>query len=173
MAYNNSPTDLGTGCLADSSSFTCRGYVLLGDGDFGSGLDTSKVVAWNREVSIIIQRTQRTPFRVNQVNLFFYNIPSRGVGLPPVELYWSNNNPVLPENLLSHVIVGNQDLSQDDSTPRNVSFVVTSNVANYGYFRIRFTFPAETSLIDWILLSEVQLCEAAGVCVSLRDKIAK
>ena len=165
MAYNNSPTNPGIGC-GGSPTITCRGFELLGDMDLGSAdLDTSKVLAWNRNISIVVERTQST--RVNQVNLFFYNIPSSGVGLPPVELYWSTRSifPQLPENLLSHVIVGNQDLSQNDSTPRNVSLVVTNNPqTNYRNFRIRFTFP-ETSLIDWILLSEVQLCGAAGVCV--------
>ena len=168
-AYNNSPTNPG-GCGGDSSSITCRGFELLGDMNFGSAdLDTSKVLAWNREINIVLYRTQST--RVNQVNLFFYNIPSSGVGLPPVELYWSTSSiiPQLPENLLSHIIVGNQDLSQNDSTPRNVSLVVTNNPqTNYQNFRIRSTFP-ETSLIDWILLSEVELCGAAGeggcVCV--------
>ena len=130
-------------------------------------LDTSKVFAWDREVSIAfaIQST-----KVRKVNLFFYNIPSSGIGLPPAELFWSNVNPIYPYNPLSYVIVGNQDLSQDDRTLRNVSLVVTTDqdsITDYRYFRIGFTFPAETSLIDWILLSEVQLCGEAGTCVSV------
>ena len=165
-AYNNSPTNPGDSCVADMYGLSCRGYELLEDGNFGSAnLDTSKVLAWNREINIVLERTQST-LRVNQVNLFFYNIPSSGVGLPPVELYWSSSSifPVLPENPLSYVIIGNQDLRQDDSTLQNVSLVVTSNTANYRNFLIRFTFPG-TSLIDWILLSEVQLCGVAGVYV--------
>ena len=111
MAYNNSPTSPGVSCIDDSDGLTCRDCELLGDGDFGSAdLNTSKVLAWNREINIV---------------------PS-GVGLPPVELYWSSTSifPQLPENLLSHVIVGNQDLSEDDRTLRNVSLVVT-NQFNY------------------------------------------
>ena len=108
--------------------------------------------------------------KVNRINLFFYNIPPSGIGLPPAELYWGNTDAFFPENFLSHVIVGNQNLSQDDRTPRNVSLVVTtdqnnSQITDYRHFGICFTFP-ETSLIDWILLSEVQLCREAGVlCV--------
>ena len=102
------------------------------------------------------------------VNLFLYNIPTSGIGLPPAELFWSNINVFSPETPLSHVIVGNQDLSQDDRTLRNVSLVVTTDqnsIADYRFFCIHFTFSAETSLIDWILLSEVQLCGEAGMCV--------
>ena len=166
-AYNNSPTsDPLVQCVSGlDNSYGCQGNGLLTDMDFGSAdLNTSKVFAWNREVSIAFAFTAT---QVNQVNLFFYNIPLSGVSLSPAELYWSDTNPTLPENRLSYVIVGNQDLSQDDSTPRNVSLVVTTDqndIPDYRLFRIRFTFPG-TSLIDWILLSEVQLCGVAGVCV--------
>ena len=155
------------GCIPDGDSLSCPGGILLGDSDTGSvELDTSKVFAWDREVSIAF--TISAPTKVGQVNLFFYNIPSSGIGLPPAELFWSNVNPTNPDIPLSHVIVGNQDLSQDDRTLRNVSLVVTTSQdsnPDYTFLRIRFTFPAETILIDWILLSEVQLCGEAGMWV--------
>ena len=172
IAYNHSPTT-GPGCFQDRGSLSCPGGILLSDGDIGSAeLDTSKVFAWNREFSIALTTSVAT--MVKQVNLFFYNIPSSGIGLPPAELFWSDVSPLNPNIPLSHAIVGNQDLSQDDSTLRNVSLVVTTDqedtkivLADYRYFRIHFTFPAETILIDWILLSEIQLCEEAGTCVSV------
>ena len=170
-AYNNSPIrDPLVQCIdgaSGSNSLSCQGNGLLEDMDLGSAdLNTSKVFAWNREVSIAFTFAAT---QVSQVNLFFYNIPSSGVGLPPVELYWSSTNPTLPENLLSNVIVGNQDLSQNDRTLRNVSLVVTGDQSqsNYRYLRVRFTFP-ETSLTEWILMSEVQLCEEAGVYACMR-----
>ena len=157
--YNNSPTTHPR-CLLDYGSLSCPGWTaVLLDSDTGSTeLDTSKVFAWNREVSIafVISST-----KVRKVNLFFYNIPSSGIGLPPAELFWSDVTPFTPDIPLSHAIVGNQDLSQDDRTLRNVSLVVTTDqdsIVDYRYFRICFTFSVETSLIDWILLSEVQLC---------------
>ena len=137
--------------------------------DTGSeDLDTSKVFAWDREVSIAFTFA---PTKVNRVNLFFYNIPSTRIGLPPAELYQGDTDAIFPENLLSHVIVGNQDLSQDDRSPRSVSLVVTTDqnstqISDYRHFSIRFTFP-ESSLIDWILLSEVQLCRETGVCMCM------
>ena len=169
IAYNNSPTtDPRVQCVdIGPSTHLCPGNGTLDDMDTGSAdLDASKVLAWDREVSIAFTFA---PTKVNRVNLFFYNIPSSGIGLPPAELYWGITDAFFPENFLSHVIVGNQDLSQNDRTPRNVSLVVTTDqnntqIPDYRHFGIRFTFP-ETSLIDWILLSEVQLCREAGVCV--------
>ena len=169
IAYNNSPTTDPL-CAEDraSGSLGCSAGAILGNSDIGSTeLNTSKVFAWNREVNI--DYTIPTT-KVRQVNLFFYNVPSSGIGLPPAELFWGDINPLNPNIALSHAIVGNQDLSQDDRTLRNVSLVVTTDqddpsIPVYRYFRIRFTFPAQTSLIYWILLSEVQLCGEAGMCV--------
>jgi len=166
MLYNNSPTTSPV-CLPDGDSLSCPGYILLGDYDTGSAeLDTSKVFAWNREVNIVFTFLPLEATNVRHVNLFFYNIPSRGIGLPPAELFWSDIDPFNPDSPLFHVIVGNQDLSQDDRTLRNVSLVVATN-QSYRYFRIHFTFPSEISLIDWILLSEVQFCRETGMCTSV------
>jgi len=166
IAYNNSPIT-GPGCFADGDSLSCPGSILLGDSDTGSAeLDASRVFAWDTEVNVAFTTSVAT--KVRQVNLFFYNFPSSGIGLPPAELFWSNNNPSNPNNPLSHVIVGNQDLSQDDRTLRNISLVVTTDqdsITDYRFFRMHFTFQAAINLIDWILLSEVQLCEAAGIRV--------
>jgi len=170
IAYNNSPTT-GQGCSPEGDSLSCPGGILLGDKENGSvELDTSKVFAWDREVNIAFTISVAT--KVRQVNLFFYNIPLNGIGLPPAELFWGNINPFSQfiRSPMSHVIVGNQDLSQDDRILRNVSLVVTtdqSSIADYRFFRIHFKFLAETILIDWILLSEVQLCGEAGMCVSM------
>ena len=165
IAYNNSPTTDPL-CIIDRGSLSCARGALLVDSDTGSAqLHTNEVFAWDREVSIT---SVILSSKVRQVNLF-YNIPSTQIGLPPAELFWSDVNPTNPDNPLFHVIVGNQDLSQDDRTLRNVSFVVTTDQDNpevvptdYRFFRIHFTFPIEASLIDWILLSEVQLCGEAG-----------
>ena len=168
IAYNNSPISTPLCESYDGgNTLDCSRASLLIDNDMGSAeLDTSKVFAWNTEVNIVF--TFPLPTKVRQVNLFFYNIPSSGIGLPPAELVWSDVNVLNPDNPLSHVIVGNRDLSQDDRTLRNVSLVVTTDsIANYRFLRIRFTFPAEISLIDWILLREVQLCGEAGTCVSV------
>ena len=105
-AYNNSPTT-GPGCIPDGGSLSCPRGILLGDSDTGSAeLDTSKVFAWDRKVNISFTLHKRT--KVGQVNLFFYNIPSSGIGLPPAKFFWGNTSPISQYNWnpLSHIIVG-------------------------------------------------------------------
>jgi len=165
IAYNNSPT-ADPLCAANGNTLGCPANALLGDSDPGSlELNTGKVYAWDREVNIYFTIQ---PAKVRKVNLFFYNIPLSGIGLPPSELFCSNLTAYSGYSRLSHVILGNQDLSQNDRTLRNVSLVVTTDsIPSCRFFRIRFTFTAETSLIDRILLSEVQLCAQTGVWVSV------
>ena len=127
IAYNNSPTTV-PGCVPGDDTLSCPDGVLLLDNETGSAeLDTCKVFAWDSEVDLVFTFPRMSPTKVRQVNLFFYNIPSSGIGLPPAELFWSDVSPLNPNIPLSHAIVGNQDLSQDDSTLRNVSLVVTTD----------------------------------------------
>ena len=146
IAYNNSPTT-GPDCFLGGDTLSCPADALLLDNDTGSAeLDISTVFAWDREVSIVFILTEAT--KVRQVNLFFYNIPSSGIGLPPAELFWSDTNVFNPDGPLSHVIVGNQDLSQDDRTLRNVSLVVTTVTADYRYFRFHIPSRDQPDRLD-------------------------
>ena len=162
--YNGTDTTPMTGCFGDSASQTCGGDGLLGDGDPGSlDLDISNVLAWSETVDIVF--TLPASDRIQQVNYFFHNEPQQGVGLPSIiELHWSANNPIVPnDNPLDYTLLGNQDLSQNDERLRNVTLAVTfsSDIPDYRYLRIHFTFP-ETSQINTLLLSEVQLCGESG-----------
>ena len=154
-----------TGCIGDSTALTCGGDGLLGDGDPGSvDLDISNVLAWNETVDILF--TLSPSDSVQQVNLFFHNEPQEGVGLPSIiELHWSDINPGVPDNPLDYTILGNQELSQSDERLRNVTLAVTiSDLLDYRYFRVHFAFP-ESSQINTLLLSEVQLCGGSGMCI--------
>ena len=159
--YNGTDTT-PMGCFHDSTALTCGGGGLLGDGDPGSvDLDISNVLAWNETVDILF--TLSPSDSVQQVNLFFHNEPQQGVGLPSViELHWSDTNPGVPDNPLDYTVLGNQELSQSDERLRNVTLAVTANdIPDYRYVRIHFSF-SETSQINTLLLSEVQLCGDSG-----------
>ena len=76
----------------------------------------SAVHAWNENFSIDFQlRSTSTPLvTVTAVNLFFYNIPSMGVGLPPdIELFYGNNVAQVYIRITNFTILNNQDLNQE------------------------------------------------------------
>ena len=87
-----------------------------------------------------------TVVTVRGINLYFYNIPSRNIGLP--------YDTVLSS--FSSFIEGNQDLSQNDNQLRNVT-LIPSGTFEIKRFSIWFSF-SNIDKIVWLLLTEVELC---------------
>ena len=167
VEFQGSSTE-GPGCSTTTLT-NCQGNAgntpsLLVDGETGGlDLNASVVHAWNGDVSIAF--TLVSAAEVRQVDLYFYNVPSQGIGLPSTEVFWSNTNRNVPANVLRHTVLDNEDLSQDDNGLRRVSLHVTTNlndVPDLTFLRIQFTMSAQTS-INWLLLSEVQLCTTEGM----------
>ena len=167
------PTD-GPGLPRDAcfgtSPVTCvANSIPIGDGvrEPTNLTDLSSTLAWNQDVTIAIGLQAATTVR--GVNLFFYNIPSMGIGFPhEIELMWGDNT-VLVYNPLRHAVLGNSDLSQSDNTTRNVTIaVLPENIGDtYGAVSITFHF-SDTSGIRWLILSEVEICtEGTSVYAAL------
>ena len=128
------------------SGTNCNDTAILGDGDHGTpALNVTAVHAWNKTVRITFYFPSAV--RVTGINLYFYNIPSRNIGLP----YYTDvtSNP----RILSF-IEGNQELSQNDNLLRNVTLIPRATVDGKR-FSIQFNF---SNKIDWLLLTEVELC---------------
>ena len=161
VPYQGTPTD-DDSCSVILGNHVCVGVQRLTDGVFDSNDDLDGVHAWDGDTDIILRFDPNVV--IKYVNLFFYNDPQATggpVGLPIVDLAWSNDQLFSEQNTIAHphTILGNQDLSQTDMGYRNVSVVVPvdlSDVPLYQFFRIRLLFP-ETSLVDWALLSELQV----------------
>ena len=99
------------------------------------------------------------PTLITGINLYFYNVPSMGIGLPhDVELSWGSID-VIANDRLEHIILGNQDLSLNDSTLRNVTLVATTNGStSYASVGIRFRFSSNENNIRWLIVTEIELC---------------
>ena len=128
------------------SGTKCNDTAILGDGDYGTpALNVTAVHAWNKTVRIIFHLS--TVVRVRGINLYFYNIPSRNIGLPYETVLSSSS---------SSFIEGNQELSQNDNQLRNVTLIPRATIESKR-FSIRFNF-SNIDKIDWLLLTEVELC---------------
>ena len=159
-----------SGCAATVPQLICApGTLVINDGDNGplnqslTQSDVAGVLAWNQDVTIIVSVLLAAPIRVTGINLFFYNNPSVGVGLPhEIELAYSNN-PLAVNNPLGHAVLGNQDLSEDDNALRNVTVAVVPSGTSPSYTSIGITFRfSELNRISWLLLSEIEICTDAG-----------
>ena len=82
---------------------------------------------------------------VSRAVIYFFNSPNDSIGLPMISLYGVGSQP------LSYVFDKNDDLRQNDSQLRNVTLNIQqlTNTA-----QLDFIF--NTSIIDWLLISEVK-----------------
>ena len=156
-----------SGCSGTSPVSCLASSIPIGDGvrEPTSLTDLSSTLAWNQDVTITMGLNTLT--RVRGINLFFYNIPSMGIGLPhEIELMWGENT-VLVDNPLRYTVLGNSDLSQEDNATRNITIaILPDNIGDeYRAVSITIRFP-DASRIRWLILSEVEIC-TEGTRVSI------
>ncbi len=132
---------------------------ILGDEDLGPPtLDDGTFVghAWDQTVSITFTLPTTTTAYVEGLNLYFYNIPSRRIGLPYdiriTSPSRSGDNP--------YQLEGNEDLTLDDNGRRSVTLIPESLFLS-SPFTIIFQF-SYTEQIDWLLLTEVEICTSGS-----------
>ena len=147
MPTTGACTNLGTQCLGPAFFFNLG---RLGDGYHGpQTLSVSAVQAWDRDVRISI-KSFFSP--IVGINLYFYNIPSRGIGLP----YDISVRDTFTSSDTQFVLEGNQDFRQHDNQLRHITLVPQS--LNGAFIpEITFTF-SERDHIDWLLLTEMEFC---------------
>ena len=138
----------------------CTDMAVLGDGDYGTpALNVNAVHAWYKTVTVVIVFRFSTSVRVRGINLYFYNIPSRNIGLP-YDTYLTSS---------PSFIEGNQDLSQNENQLRSVTLIPSRTIDN-DRFAIKFSF-SNIDKIDWLLLTEVELC-TSGILYSIDNNNA-
>ena len=174
VEYDNGSviTSIPGGCSPD---WTCpTGNLPIDDSEYGPDnlTDLNAVFAWNQDVSITVGMNAVQQTRVTGINLFFYNIPSMGIGLPhEIELNWGTST-TLANNRLGHVVLGNQDLSEDDNILRNVTIAALANDGgdgmSYRSINISFSF-SDANNIKWLLLSEIEICNDQSICKLLNS----
>ena len=157
MVFEGTSTSGGcSGTMCIGPAFGTPAASRLGDGDHGTAVfDLNAVHAWNMNVNIEFHFPSMVT--VGGINLYFYNIPSRNIGLP----YDTDviSNPGIPS-----FIEGNQDISQNDNQLRNVKLIPRAT-AESKRFTIQFNF-SNIDKIDWLLLTEVELC-TSGILYSI------
>ena len=85
------------------------------------------------------------PTPVSRVVIYFFNSPNNSIGLPMISLYGVGSQP------LSYVFDNNDDLRQNDSQLKNVTLNIQQSTTV-----VQFDFIFNTSIIDWLLVSEVK-----------------
>ena len=155
VPFNGSPeTTNGTGCIINAAILECAPGTKLFDGNTGPvnsvSDDLGSFFAFSRQTesdSTLVINLQSTPTNgTARVVLHFFNSPAQGIGLPTLSLTTTSNTPV------PFGFADNSDLSQTDSTIRNVTLLASLSQV---FLRITITF-SDDSKINWFMLSEVE-----------------
>ena len=140
------------------SKATCFRPARLADGSHGSPtLNASAVQAWSQDAYTVCASfgTVGSNRSVTGINLYFYHIPSHGIGLP-------NDIRITRSDVTSQALIeGNQDMSQDDNQLRNVTLVPQSLPSSGILVNIEFIFASFRDRVDWLLLTEVEICTSS------------
>ena len=163
-------TNTGSGCVDSmfaAQLLECSLGAKLDDGFTGpvdSVFDNlTSFFAFSREsgeigslLAFIFQTN--IPLGSIHIVLYFFNSPNSSIGLPSVSLTTTN------EVSVAFTFDGNNDLSQMDSTIRNVTLILDSSNSQ-NLINIVFNFK-NNSRIDWLLISEVYFFNSKKSCFS-------
>ena len=168
----NGSSDNGTDCENTGNHLLrCSDEFMnthrLVDGDTGplhslSLTNLHRFLAWNRtQTKPVTLKFEFNPLlsssSLSSVVLYFFNYPTQRIGLPSVTLRGSSSSSGNPFYNISFFFNINDVLMNSDSQLRNVSLSINSNTDNIQVLFIDLVFT--NTDIDWILLSEVDICE--------------
>ncbi len=166
--FSSSPT-LGPNCFERPSfpgtydCFSVDPLPVLIDGNLGeipSPPNVSTIHAWRRsqgDVRVVFRYSSAA--QVRHIQLYFYHIPSMGIGLPDVALSAAGTSQY-------YHVTGNQELNQTDARRRMIVLSLIDTFVSQNNYGIVFTF-GTSSNVEWLLLSEVGLCTepSEGKCI--------
>ena len=160
--FTNSTSNTHTSACTNKLTFgwECSSTTVLTDGRLGSVQSPPSATdffAWSKAQQTVEIIISHNLLRVRHVHMFFYHVPSMGIGLPDVTIG-------VQEHKQAYYVTRNSGLSLLDNSRRNIVFSLIS-ASIQTEIRIRFYFSAFSS-IDWLLLSEVQICSlpVSGKC---------
>ena len=136
-------------CIQGTTLIDCdRGY-----NDNADYSDLSNYFIWNRtasvaqQVSIVFRFDQQ--INISRISMFFWNSQSNSIIVPNVMIYWSNDDPITPSNVINI----NTNRTGDGQCRLRIN--INNDTVQYQYLRITLSFYNRSELI---LLSEVELC---------------
>ena len=154
--------------VSETSMVVCSGEKqVLTDGITEPNIPPlpNQYIGWQRNGDGFTIIVDTNHMRMMQLDLYYYNFPAAGIGLPPLSSIYvssskTNGTLIGP---LAFVYANNQDLSQDDNQMRMASIVISdmNNELTFSQF-VHFRFNYTSSLIWRTQLMEIQAYGGTG-----------
>ena len=126
----------------------------------GQEFDSNSFVRFRGDFELIF----RFPItHISLVNIYFYNNPKMGYGLPPVTKAGFSFGSLLTFNAIQVSFANNSHLSQSDDSVTVVSIVVSSDPDDSPYSVLHLSFDNSSTQLSETYISEVKLFNGTGI----------
>ena len=157
-------------CLVTSTALQCQVGSVLNDGDIGPTHSVNvrdpeqvhRFFVWHRDNGTVklqfpLSISVSSPFTVSYIDIYTLSVPSAGIASPGTTSFSTNNGDV------SNVTT--QSCSFSSSTNTLFRNTYTVSLTDITYINIKMEFSSAD--IDWLFISEIQLCEGTPSSISL------
>ena len=158
VAYNGIEPNTND-CVVTRTALQCQVGSVLNDGDIGPTHSVNvsdpdqvrRFFVWHRDNGTVRLQfpINPSPFSVSNIDIYTLSVPSAGIGSPGTTSFRTNNGDVSD--------VTTQSCSFSSSTNTLSRNTYTVSLTNIFQLFIRMEFPS--SDINWLFISEIQLCE--------------
>ena len=108
---------------------------------------------------------------ISFVDIYFYNNPGMGYGLPPVTEAGFSIESLEQSNPIQVSFANNSHLSQSDDSVTVVSIVVSNDPDEQLYSYLRLSFDNSSTLLSETYISEVKLFNGTGIFVKVTNHL--
>ena len=117
--------------------------------------DVANFIGWNNSFTLEFY-FGKGPLTFTQVNIYFYNNPSAGYGLPAIRTSVSFSGTLVDDTPTEYSFTDNSEFSQTDDQVLAIPLIITTSpgtLSEYQFFRLNFDFTSYQ--INLALLSEL------------------
>ena len=166
--YTPPSSSFATDCnLGDAGDLTrCPANARLTDGETSEGMDfdSNNFMGWN--TSFDLEFNFGSPnFYITRVDIYYYNNPSQGYGLPDIRAGMSNTGQRFSFTNVVSTFIDNSEVSQSDDEVQMLSLIILTPFSAFGfnlqYFQLRFMF-SSSFLATRTFISEMKFFNRTG-----------
>ena len=155
-------TDCNTAAAMNNLLRLCPIPSRLADNitEEGQEFDSNSFVRFRGDFELVFQFPDT---RISLVDIYSYNNPKMGYGLPPVTEAGFSFNSLVTFNDIQVSFANNSHLSQSDDSVTVVSIVVSSDPFDTPYSFLRLSFDNSSTRLSETYISEVKLFNGTGM----------
>ena len=134
----------------------------------GQEFDSNSFVRFRGDFELVLRFPDTL---ISGVDIYFYNNPRMGYGLPPVTKAGFSFNSLITFALVQFSFANNSHLNQSDDSVTVVSIVVSSDPNDSPYSTLSLSFDNSSTQLSETYISEVKLFNGTGIFIIVKIRL--